>query len=241
MQLLYVINRKNCDKPDVELQKIGTGKLSNKGRDLNFLPVFMSESEDKLFTGMHPFQEFIERYTPLPKEDWEKIEPHIERFTLSKGQTILKEGEYCKNLYFLETGLLKFFKVSNGESITKFFTKAPYTFTSQKSFIENKPSKENIVAIENSVLWKVDRKKAFQLLQMESWNTFVRKLVQEVQYYRDEVLEEVHTNSAEERYQNMVNNNEPTLMDIPLKHLNSYFGIAPLSSRIKRKVILRDC
>lgn len=42
MQLLYVINRKNCDKPDVELQKIGTGKLSNKGRDLNFLPVFMS-------------------------------------------------------------------------------------------------------------------------------------------------------------------------------------------------------
>lgn len=182
-------------------------------------------------------KQFIENYTTLPSEDWKQISACFEKRVIEKDEILLQEGKICRHLYFIESGLLRYFINKNGNDITKFFTEAPYCFTSQVSFTSEKPSAENIQAIEQSVIWQTTLKQANDLLELKSWNTFVRKLIQEVQYYTEEILQEIQTETAESRYKKMMETNPQLVQRVPLKYLASFFGIAPQSlSRIRKKL-----
>lgn len=187
---------------------------------------------------MDTFRQFIENYTILPDKDWEKISVCFEKRIIEKDEIILQEGKICRYLYFIESGLLRYFINKDGKDITKFFTEAPYCFTSQVSFTAAKPTTENIQAIEKSIIWQTTLQQANDLLELKSWNTFIRKLIQEVQYYTEEILQEIQTETAENRYKKMIETNPQLLQRVPLKYLASYFGIAPQSlSRIRKKII----
>ncbi len=186
---------------------------------------------------MPPLKSFIKNYTPLPEKDWELISAAFEKRIIDKDEILLQEGKICRHLYFIESGLLRYFINKDGNEITKFFTEAPYCFTSQLSFTKEEPARENIQAIEKSVIYQTSLKQANDLLELKSWNTFIRKLIQEVQYYTEEILQEIQTETAENRYRKMIENNPELLQRVPLKYLASYFGIAPQSlSRIRKKL-----
>lgn len=186
---------------------------------------------------MHSFRKYIERYVPLTDTDWNTILNCFEQKVIAKDAILLEEGKVCRHLYFLENGLLRFYIYKGGNDITKFFTDAPYCFTSQVSFTAEKPATENIEAIEKSVLWQTTLQQANYLLELKSWNTFVRKLIQEVQFYTESILQEMQTETAEDRYRKMLTNNDSLVQRIPLKYLASYFGIAPQSlSRIRKNI-----
>lgn len=188
---------------------------------------------------METLKQFLENYTPLSDLDWKEISRCFEKRIIKKNEVLLQEGKVCRHLYFIESGLLRYFINKHGNDITKFFTEAPYCFTSQVSFTAAKPATENIQAIEKSIIWQITLQQANDLLELKSWNTFVRKLIQEVQYYTEEILEEIQTETAENRYRKMIETNPQLLQRVPLKYLASYFGIAPQSlSRIRKKLSL---
>lgn len=190
---------------------------------------------------MNNFRVFIEKYTTLPDEDWEQIACCFEQITISKDQLLLQEGKICRYLYFIEKGLLRYFLIKDGTEVTKFFTDAPYCFTSQVSFTAEKPSPESIQAIEDAVIWQTTLQQATALLELKSWNTFIRKLIQEVQFYTEELLQQLQTQTAEHRYEQMLLRQPDLVQRIPLKYLASYFGIAPQSlSRIRKKIAARS-
>lgn len=186
---------------------------------------------------MHPLRHFITDYTPLEQGEWDQIEACLIRRDVAKGALVLEEGKVCRHLYFLESGLLRFFILKNGDDITKYFTGVPYVFTSQKSFTAQQPAKESIEALENSVIWHITYTDAFRLLAMEAWSTFIRKLIQEVQTYTEAILEELQTETAEHRYRTLLLNQPALVQRVPLKHLASYLGIAqPSLSRIRKNI-----
>lgn len=186
---------------------------------------------------MHPFRAFIERYTPLPDADWQRIESCLTRRDIGRGTLLLEEGKVCRHLYFLESGLLRFFIWKDGADITKFFTDIPFALTSQRSFNTQEPARESIEALEDSVVWQIPYTDANGLLTIEAWNTFVRLLVQEVQHLTESILEDIQTNTAEERYRRMLDNGATIVQRVPLRHLATYLGIAPQSlSRIRQKL-----
>jgi CRP-like cAMP-binding protein len=190
---------------------------------------------------LETFRQFIQDYTTLPDSDWNKISKCFEQRIIQRDEILLAEGKICRHLYFVESGLLRFYITKGGNDITKFFTDAPYCFTSQVSFNSQKPATENIQAIEKSIVWQTTLQQANELLELKSWNTFVRKLIQEVQYYTEQILQEVQTETAENRYEKMLKVNPTLLKRLPLKYLASYFGIAPQSlSRIRKKIIAKD-
>ena len=90
------------------------------------------------------FRKFIENYTPISDKDWKLLEECLQFKVFEKNEIVLKEGEICKHLYFLESGLLRYYLNKDGNQVTKFFTVAPYCFTSQVSFIQERPATENI-------------------------------------------------------------------------------------------------
>lgn len=186
---------------------------------------------------MHPFRTFINSYVSLSDEEWRNVSACLERSVYPKGALLLEEGQICRKLYFLESGILRFYvNKSNGEEVTKFFTQSPYCFTSQRSFSQELPAQENIQALAQSTVWEMLQQDAIKLLSQPSWNEFVRKLVQEVQFYTDNILQELQSQTAEERYITMLEAGNPLLQQVPLKYIASYLGIAPQSlSRIRKK------
>jgi CRP-like cAMP-binding protein len=189
---------------------------------------------------MHPFRQFIHNYTLLSNEDWAIVETHLVRMEVKKETILLQEGKICRHLYFLESGLLRFFILRNGNDVTKYFTDIPYCFTSIKSFEAQKTATESIETLEDSVLWAMTFESVQSLQKLPAWSTFSRKLVQEVQTYTDEILEDMQTETAENRYKKMLLGNDPLLQRVPLKHIASYLGIAPQSlSRIRKSVLTK--
>ncbi len=185
----------------------------------------------------HPFYTYIQNYTPLSLADWQKIAPYLKRREYKKGDVLLKEGMVCQHVYFLESGVLRYFIWKDGQDISKFFTLPPYCFTSQRSFTTETPTTENIEVLEDAVVWVMHRRDAYALFELKAWNTFVRKLVQEVQFFTEQILEDIQNETAENRYIKMVQTGDILLQKVPLKHLASYLGIAPQSlSRIRKKI-----
>ena len=190
---------------------------------------------------MLELRKFIENYTQVSQSHWEIISKCFEYREIEKNQIILQEGEICKHLYFLETGLLRYFINTDGNEITKFFTYAPYCFTSQVSFNNKKPATENIQTIEKSIIWQITLELCNKLYQLESWNTFARKITQEVQFFTENILEEMQSQTAESRYSKILNEDAELTNRISLKYLASFLGIAPQSlSRIRKKIIEKE-
>jgi len=185
---------------------------------------------------MKEFRKFAENYESFSDDDWEVISQHFRRRELPKKFDLLKAGEVCRNLYFLESGLLRFFILREGKEVTKFFTIAPYCFTSQASFNSKKSANEYIQTIEKSIVWETTYEENEKLLELKSWNSFGRKLTQEVQFFTEEILEALQTETAENRYAKLLQYQPELLQRVPLKYLSSFFGIAPQSlSRIRKK------
>lgn len=186
---------------------------------------------------MEAFLTFMERFTRVPASEWTMIRAAFEEKTYRKGELILQEGKICRHLYFLESGLLRYFITKDGLEITKYFTDAPFCFTSQNSFTAQQPSRENIAVIEEAVIWQTTLTDANALLELKSWNNFIRLLIQQVQTYTEDILQDLQTKTAEERYLLMLEKNPGLTHRIPLHMLASYLGIAaPSLSRIRKKI-----
>lgn len=187
---------------------------------------------------MHSFRSFIHQYVVLSEEDWSTIAKNLQQEAVKEQALILEQGKVCKYLYFLESGLLRYYTLRDGEEVTKFFTEAPYAFTSQKSFTDKTPASESIQALEPCMLWKMKVEDAYALLALPAWSEFVRKLIQEVQYFTEQLLLEIQTETAEQRYQKMLDQKSSLVQRVPIKHLASYLGIAPQSlSRIRKQLM----
>ncbi len=187
---------------------------------------------------MDALKQFIEKYTLLPEAEWKEIVACFKYRIIEKDEIVLEAGDVCRHLYFVESGLLRFYINKDGNDITKFFTEAPYLFTSQASFNSEKPANESIQAIEKSIVWQITFQQTNDLYRLKSWTDFARKIIQEVQFFTEEILEDLQTETAEVRYDKMQKNNPHLLQRIPLKYLASYLGIAPQSlSRIRKKIV----
>ncbi len=187
---------------------------------------------------MERIRNFVEKYQRIPDHEWKIIIQNFQRKEIDKHDILLREGQVCKHLYFLESGLLRYFILKDGMEINKFFTIAPYCFTSQASFNSGLPAKENIAALEDSVIWMTSYQQSQLLLELNSWNQFTRKITQEVQFFTEEILESLQSETAEHRYLQLLKTQADLINRVPLKHLASFLGIAPQSlSRIRKRII----
>ncbi|RIV24046.1 Crp/Fnr family transcriptional regulator [Fibrisoma montanum] len=184
------------------------------------------------------FRNFINRRVALTDSEWALVERFFVPRRLKEGDFLLEEGRICTHLYYVDKGLLRFFVWKDGVDKTKFFTFDDYLFTSQYSFSTRKPATENIQAIEACSLLQISYSDLQTLYdQIPNWRKFIQSVIQEVSHFTEEILTELQTETAENRYRRMLTEEPAMIQRIPLKYLASYLGIAPQSlSRIRKNL-----
>ncbi len=173
-------------------------------------------------TYTHPFQDFINSYKTISASEWNIIAPCIEYIAIGPETPFLKIGDHCQNLYFLESGTVKVSYCDQDKLKTKHFIEGSFAFTSLISFIENKPSDEQYETTGQCKLWKIDRKKVFQLMKLDIWNSFFCMLLKDIHAYYSEVLQPIGSLSRNDQESQMT---EKLLRDTPLSYQKSYFQL----------------
>ena len=87
----------------------------------------------------------------LTNESWSKVE---EKFTfqyLKKGELLTRNGEVCKQVSFINRGLLRMFYLVDGKEICTAFAKEADYLAQYDSFLTKQPSPGNIDALEGEM------------------------------------------------------------------------------------------
>lgn len=77
---------------------------------------------------------------------------------VKKGEFIIQAGEICDKFYYIEKGLVRIYRMEGEKEITTWFTKEGDFIASVDSFQLGLPSKEYLEAIEDCVIYYINKK-----------------------------------------------------------------------------------
>ena len=183
----------------------------------------------------------------------EKIKQFIENFddetlisleTISKSKTFLK-GDYllksdnvCNKSYWVESGIIrKFYHNQDREITTEFYFKDDLAI-SFDSYVLQKPSREYIQALTDTVVNITDYT-SFHRLKIKNHQ------LQELDYllteyyalWLEEKVFELHTQNATQRYETLLKKSPHIVQQVQLTQIASYLNISlETLSRIRAKI-----
>ena len=175
------------------------------------------------------FQKYLVDKIPLSTEELLLIESVAKIKRLRKKQFLLQQGEIWKYNVFVNRGFLKTFSVdSNGKEHIMNFSPENYWTGDRESLTNHTPSRFNIDAIEDSEVVLIN-KEDFEMLclKMPHFNNLINNILQKSFIVSQNRIHASISLSAEEKYQNFLNNFPMLIKRIPQHMIASYIGITP--------------
>ena len=172
----------------------------------------------------------------------EKEKNQITRYFIPKQirrrRYILQDGDVCKFLIFVESGLLKSFTMTEkGQEHIALFAWEGWWISDFNSFIHREPAILNIDAIEDSEVLLISRESYEQLLtDLPIMERYFRILYQNSLVTKDKRLISSNSDSAESKYLRLAESMPDIIQRVPQHLIASYLGLAPETlSRIKKR------
>jgi CRP-like cAMP-binding protein len=163
------------------------------------------------------------------------FENAAEQKVISKGQLLIKEGEVEKNLYFVRSGAIRVFYLSEFEEQTVRFGYEGSFINSLSSFIKGKPSEFYIQAIRKTTVKSISKEKLQALVNedSESLKQYIQLLETLVTQQIDREIDLLIT-SPVERLNRVLQRSPNLFQHVPLKYIASYLRMTPETlSRIR--------
>jgi CRP-like cAMP-binding protein len=157
--------------------------------------------------------------------------------TIDKNVDLHPVGHTCRNIYFVKKGLLRIYYYKEAIEITENFEFENSIVARADSLFNANPSRKAIQAIEKSELVAINSSQLFKLYDTyPDIERLFRKIFENAYVETVNRIESIQFHSAEERYQNLLNQSKQIIQRVPLKFIASYLGITQVSlSRIRAK------
>ncbi|MEO6831212.1 MAG: Crp/Fnr family transcriptional regulator [Chitinophagaceae bacterium] len=163
--------------------------------------------------------------------------------TFSKGQFLLRENEFCKHTFFVESGLLRQYSIDNkGKEHILSFAPENWFVTDRESSYFNRPSSYYIQALEDSKVVLIDE--GFMQLvaqKIPNFTDFNNRLLHNHIRHLQTRINLLLSATAEERYLQFIEMYPDILLRVPQTMVASYLGITPESlSRVRKELAQRN-
>jgi CRP-like cAMP-binding protein len=156
---------------------------------------------------------------------------------INKGDCVLREGQICKKIYYINSGCFKAYYIADGkENVLEFFIEDDW-FVELSSFINEIPSPFYIEAIENSEIYYLSKEK-FEVLRdnNHNWERFYCRLLEKHISRFIYLLNQKRSFSNEERYKKILKNRPNLINRIPQYLIASYLGLTTEGlSKLRRR------
>lgn len=190
------------------------------------------------------FKTYLNSYLQIcpvlePKE-LDFIHLNLSLSTLSKKEYFLKSNAVQHEMGFVYSGLLRSFYIDEkGKKVTISFINENSYAADYPSFIQQKPSKYYIEALEETVIVNLSYtaiQEAYK--KFKNFENYGRLIAEQILIKKQERIESFLFENAEERYLKFIENHSNIINRISVSHLSSYLGIERQSlTRIRKKLL----
>lgn len=156
----------------------------------------------------------------------------------SKGDYLLKAESVCSKSYWVESGIIRKFYLHNDKEITTEFYFKDDLATSYDSYTLQKPSREYIQALTETIVNVTDYKDFQHIKKIHPQLKELDFLMTE--YYAlwlEEKVFELHTQNATQRYQTLLTKSPHIIQQVQLTQIASYLNVSlETLSRIRANI-----
>lgn len=185
---------------------------------------------------VHDFFRSFELFSENEIEEFLKL---FEIRKVSKNEYFIQEGEKCREVAFIQSGIFRSFYFSDdGKDMTYCFRFPNTMMAAYSSFISGSLSKENMQAITDSELLILKKEKMDTLVQDNlKWTQFLKIIAEQEYLELENRFFQLQRDSATQRYTALLKNYPDYIQKIPLQYLASYLGITQRHlSRIRKEI-----
>lgn len=186
---------------------------------------------------MDALLKYIHSITEFSAESWALLQPALSKKRFKKNEFLLKEGDVCNSLFFIEEGYCRsYYELDGIEKNTGFFLENDIA-TNIRSFGSGQRSEANIIACEPLTAIVFDKEKLFQVSkQAPEIETLGRNCIRLFATKQEEFAVLFNIYSAKDRLA-YIEEKHPTLLQrVSQTQLASFLGIARETlSRIRKR------
>lgn len=185
-------------------------------------------------------RELARKYSTMTHEELDKLESILVPMKFAKGEMILKEGEVCENIYYIEHGLVRQFYFKNGKQITEHLGEDRTVFMCIESLFREEATKLQVEAIEPTTVYALPKLRLEQVaLHNVNIQILYRKILEESLIISQVHADLVRFETAQDRYKKMCKLSPQVILRAPLVYIASYLQMTPETlSRVRAATLL---
>lgn len=188
---------------------------------------------------MSELKESIKSYFGVPNEEnLATIMSVFEFQKIKKGAFLLKVGEYCRSLSFVQSGLLRMYIPTPDKDITQWISTTGDFTTDLSSFIFETPSRLSIQALTDTEIFTLSKENYNRIgNEVSEWHELEKFFIIRCFVMLEERIFSHLSMTAEERYNVFFEKHRELFHQVPLQYIASLLGMSPETfSRIRKNL-----
>ena len=185
-------------------------------------------------------RELARKYSTMTHEELDLLESILVPMKFAKNEIILKEGDICENIYYVDKGLVRQFYFKNGKEVTEHLGVDRSIIMCIESLFREVPTHLQIEALEPTTVYAMPKKKLEEVaLHNVNIQILYRKILEE-----SLILSQVHADlvrfeTAQDRYKKLCKLNPQVVLRAPLVFVANYLQMTPETlSRVRATTLL---
>jgi len=173
-------------------------------------------------------RELARKYSTMTHDELDLLESILIPMKFRKGETILKSGDVCRNIYYIDKGLIRQYYYKYDKEVTEHLGEDHTIFMCIESLFKEEPSKIEVEALEATVLFalpKVDLERV--ALHNVNIQLLYRKILEESLIISQVHADLVRFETAQNRYKRVCKLMPQVVLRAPLVYIASYLQMTP--------------
>lgn len=173
-------------------------------------------------------RELARRYSTMTHEELDILESILVPRKCSKGEMILKEGQVCEEIYYIEKGLIRQFYLKKNREMTEHLATEGGIIMCIESLFKEEPTRLQVEALESSLLYALPKRKLEQVaLHNVNIQILYRKILEESLIFSQVHADLVRFETAQNRYLRLCKLMPQVVLRAPLVYIASYLQMTP--------------
>ena len=185
-------------------------------------------------------RELARRYSTMTHEELDALESILVPIKYPKGELVLKDGDVCRNLYYIDRGLMRQFYFKHGKEVTEHLGQDHSIVMCIESLFKEEPTHLQIEPLEPTIVYalpKVDLERV--ALHNVNIQILYRKILEESLITSQIHADLVRFETAQERYKKLCKLMPQVVLRAPLVYIASYLQMTPETlSRVRASTLL---
>lgn len=187
-------------------------------------------------------RELARKYSTMTHDELDILESVLVPMKFTKGEIILKEGDVCEHIYYVERGLTRQFYFKNGKELTEHIGVEHSIVMCIESLFKEKPTYLQLEALEPTLVYALPKHRLEEVaLHNVNIQILYRKILEE-----SLIISQVHADmlrfeTAQDRYLKLCKQSPQVVLRAPLVYVASYLQMTPETlSRVRAASLYAD-